>query len=163
NPFFLEELLSASGGADPDELISQPLPWSLGEVVRNQLEELDPPERRILEAAAVLGRRVTFDVLAAVTGTPEDELIHVLRTLVAAARTGARRYLESGSTYQALQLAELGLTEACDDTALLAFASQAAWLTGWVDEAVIHSTRLLDVARRIGDLEEESLALRRLV
>ena len=232
NPFFLEELLSASGGADPEELVSQPLPWSLGEVVRAQLEELEPLERRILEAAAVLGRRVTFDVLAAVTGTPEDELIHVLRSLVAAgmlaeaesdvfsfrhalareaieadllgrerrhlheaafralreansddlasiahhahgagryddlvaaARTGARRYLESGSTYQALQLAELGLTEACDDTTLLAFASQAAWLTGLVDDAVIHSTRLLDVARRIGDLEEESLALRRLV
>src|SRR5204862_3764137 len=30
NPFFLEELLSAAGGADPDELVSQPLPWSVG-------------------------------------------------------------------------------------------------------------------------------------
>lgn len=232
NPFFLEELLAAARGADVDQLVSQPLPWSLGEIVRTQLDELDPTERRILETAAVLGRRVTFDILAAVTGIEEDELIHLLRSLVAsgmlvegesdvfsfrhalareaieadllgrerrrlheaalhalqeansrdlaaiahhahgagryddlvaAARTGAKQYLESGSTYQALQLAELGLTEACDDVTLLAFASQAAWLAGLTDDAIAHSQRLLDVARRSGDVQEESLALRRLV
>src|SRR5262245_12661288 len=83
NPYFLEELLSASTGADPEQLIAQPLPWSIGEVVRSQLDELKPNERRILEAAAVRGPRVSFDLLAAVTSTPEDELIDVLRSLVA--------------------------------------------------------------------------------
>ncbi|HEV3226563.1 MAG TPA: AAA family ATPase, partial [Acidimicrobiales bacterium] len=46
NPFFLEELLSAAGEADPEQLVAQPLPWNLGEIVRAQLEELDPAERR---------------------------------------------------------------------------------------------------------------------
>jgi len=232
NPFFLEELLSAAGKVDPEQLVAQPLPWNLGEIVRTQLEELEPAERRILEAAAVLGRRVTFDVLAAVTETSEADLIQLLRSLVAAgmlietesdvfsfrhalaregieadllgrerrrlhesalvalqaagsqdyasiahhahgagryddlltaARVGSYGYVESGSTYQALELAELGLSEACDDTTLLAIASQAAWLAGLVDDASDHAERLLAVARRIGDVEEESLALRRLV
>jgi hypothetical protein len=164
------------------------MPWSVGEIVRGQLEELDPADRRILEAAAVLGRRVTFDLLAEVTNTDEGELISILRSLVAsgmliegetdvfsfrhalareaieadllgrerrrlheaalhalqhvnstdfasiahhahgagryddlvaAARAGVHEYLDAGSTYQALELAELGLTEACDDIGLL--------------------------------------------
>jgi len=33
NPFFLEELLSAAGELDPDQLVLQPLPWNLGEIV----------------------------------------------------------------------------------------------------------------------------------
>ena len=208
------------------------MPWNLGEIVRAQLEELEPAERRILEAAAVLGRRVTFDVLAAVTGTDEAELIQLLRSLVAAgmlvetesdlfsfrhalareaigddllgrerrrlheaalvalqsagsedvasiahhahgagryddmiaaARAGSHQYVESGSTYQALELAELGLTEACDDTTLLAIAAQAAWLAGLVDDAIEHAERLLVVARASDDVENQSLALRRLV
>jgi len=232
NPFFLEELLSASGGADPEQLCAQPLPWNLGEIVRSQLEELEPAERRILEAAAVLGRRVTFDVLASVTGTNEDDLIQLLRSLVAggmlveaetdrfsfrhalareaieadllgrerrrlheaalraleaagsddlasiahhahgagryddliaAARVGAAQYIDSGSTYQALELAELGLSEACDDVALLAIATRAAWLAGLVPDAVGYAEKLLSVARSLGDLETEALALRRLV
>jgi DNA-binding CsgD family transcriptional regulator len=232
NPYFLEELLAASSGADPDQLCSQPLPWSLGELVRGQLDGLASNERRILEAAAVLGARVSFDLLAAVTSTPEDELISVLRTLVAggmlveseddvfsfrhalareaieddllgrekrrlheqalevlrtaqdpdvaaiahhahgagrydemidAAREGARAYLRTGSTYQALQLGELGLSEAPDDIALLSTAARAAWLAGLSDDAVVHAERLLHVARSRGLRETESLALRRLV
>ena len=95
NPFFLEELLSAAGTElDPERLADQPLPWSLAEVVRSQLEELEPAERRVLEAAAVLGRRIHFDVLAVVTRTTEDELIDHLRSLVEprpTGRAGARR------------------------------------------------------------------------
>ncbi len=232
NPYFLEELLAASSGADPDELCSQPLPWSLGELVRGQLDELAENERRILEAAAVLGARVSFDLLAAVTSTDEDELIVVLRTLVAngmlveseddvfsfrhalareaieddllgrekrrlheqalealraapdqdvaaiahhahdagrydemveAAREGARAYLRTGLTYQALQLAELGLSEAPDDVALLNTAARAAWLAGLSEDAVVHAERLLHVARDNGLREIESTALRRLV
>jgi DNA-binding CsgD family transcriptional regulator len=83
--------------------------------------------------------------------------------LVAAARQGARQYIESGSTYQALELAELGLSEAGDDIELLALAAQAAWLAGSVDDAVVHAERLLSVARTAGDLPTQSLALRRLI
>jgi DNA-binding CsgD family transcriptional regulator len=82
NPFFLEELLRSSDGRDLDELCEQPLPWSLAEVLRRQVADLDPAGQRIVEAAAVLGHRVPFDLLAAVTGASEDELIAALRELV---------------------------------------------------------------------------------
>ena len=64
NPFFLEEILNVAGDVDPAELDRQPLPWSLAELVRGQLDGLSPDERRLVEAAAILGRRAEFDVLA---------------------------------------------------------------------------------------------------
>jgi len=82
NPFFLEELLRGYAGEDLEKLVDQPLPWSLAEVLRRQIEELDPAARRVAEAAAVLGQRVPFDLLATVTGTAEAELIGSLRELV---------------------------------------------------------------------------------
>ena len=82
NPFFLEELLRTCEDKDVDSLADEPLPWSLAEVLRRQVADLDPASRRILEAAAVLGHRVPFDLLAAVTGADEEELIRVLRELV---------------------------------------------------------------------------------
>jgi DNA-binding CsgD family transcriptional regulator len=232
NPFFLEELLSAAGEADVDDLCALPLPWSLAEVVRGQLAELSPETRRVAEAAAVLGRRVTFELLATVTRCTEDELIAILRELVTdglmvetesdvfgfrhalareaieggllgrerrrlhqaayealreagsddlssiahhaegagrhdemveAARRGANDSLTRGSTYQALQLAELALTEAEDDIELLALAARAAWLAGLTEDAMAHAEEWLAQAKRAGDLEAESAALRRLV
>ena len=82
NPFFLEEILNVAGDVDPAELDRQPLPWSLAELVRGQLDGLSSDERRLVEAAAILGRRAEFDLLADVTGTTEDELIRVLRGLL---------------------------------------------------------------------------------
>ncbi len=82
NPFFLEELLRALPGYDVEALVEQPLPWSLADVLRRQVEDLEPLSHRIVEAATVLGHRIPFDLLAEVTGTGEDELIAVLRDLV---------------------------------------------------------------------------------
>jgi DNA-binding CsgD family transcriptional regulator len=82
NPFFLEELLRAVPADDVEALVEQPLPWSLADVLRRQVDDLDPVSHRIVEAATVLGHRIPFDLLAAVTGTGEDELIAVLRDLV---------------------------------------------------------------------------------
>jgi DNA-binding CsgD family transcriptional regulator len=82
NPFFLEELLRECSGNDLDQLADLPLPWSLAEVLRRQIDELPPASQRIVEAAAVLGHRIPFDLLAAVTGTAENDLIAVLRDLV---------------------------------------------------------------------------------
>lgn len=232
NPFFLEELLAAAGDVAPEELCDQPLPWSLAEAIRSQLEDLGPAQRRIVEAAAVLGRRVSFDLLAAVTGAAEEDLIAVLRDLVArglvvetendvftfrhalareavaaellgrerrrlhqaaldalnrshsgdlaavayhangagryldmvdAARRGAAHYLARGSTYQALRLAELGLTEADDDLVLLKTAARAAWLLGLVSEALGHAERWREVAAGQDVAEAESAALRMIV
>ena len=82
NPFFLEEILNVAGDVDPADLDRQPLPWSLAELVRGQLDGLSADERRLVQAAAVLARRAEFDLLAEVTGTSEDELIRVLRGLL---------------------------------------------------------------------------------
>jgi DNA-binding CsgD family transcriptional regulator/tetratricopeptide (TPR) repeat protein len=84
NPFFLEELVVAADAlADPDRLAQLPLPWNLSEAVLRRLDDLTPEQRRVVDAAAILGRRIPFDLLAAVTGSGEDELIAVLRHLVA--------------------------------------------------------------------------------
>lgn len=82
NPFFLEELLRGWSGDDLEELCARPLAWSLVEALRRQIDELDPHAQRIVEAAAVLGHRVPFDLLAGVTEAGEDELVEVLRRLV---------------------------------------------------------------------------------
>ncbi|WP_433303420.1 AAA family ATPase [Actinoplanes sp. CA-030573] len=83
NPFFLEELLRELPGNDVEALVERPLPWSLADVLRRQVEDLDPVSHRVVEAAAVLGQRIPFDLLADVTGATEDGLIAVLRDLVA--------------------------------------------------------------------------------
>jgi DNA-binding CsgD family transcriptional regulator len=84
NPFFLEELLRAGGenGLDLERLCDQPLPWNLAEALRRQLDDLDPGHLRVVEAAAVLGRKIPFDLLAVVTQLHEGDLIAVLRELV---------------------------------------------------------------------------------
>jgi DNA-binding CsgD family transcriptional regulator len=227
NPFFLEELLLASGGVALEDLGSAPLPWNLAEAVHNQVDDLDAGARRVVETAAVLGRRVTFDVLAAVTGIDEPTLIGVLRDLIARglltelepdvfgfrhdltreavqqrllgrehrrihqaaldalvaadshsfatmarhaqgagradqmvdlARRGAVRYLAIGSTFQALELAELGLTEAPDDPDLRASAARAAWLASLYPDAIEHGERLRALADGTGDVELRSRA-----
>ncbi|MCI0687813.1 MAG: LuxR C-terminal-related transcriptional regulator [Sporichthyaceae bacterium] len=82
NPFFLEELVRGHEDEDLDSLAAGPLPWSLAEVLHRQLDEVGPQAREILQTAAILGHRLQFDLLAAVTGVGENELITALRELV---------------------------------------------------------------------------------
>lgn len=232
NPFFLEELLVASGGVGIEDLDTAPLPWNLAEAVHDQVDDLEPAARSVIETAAVLGRRVTFDVLAAVTGVGETDLIAVLRDLIARgllvetepdvfgfrhdlsreaieqrllgreqrrihqaaldaleradshnfaamarhaqgagrpaelvdlARRGTVRYLSLGSSYQALELAELGLTEDPDDIELRTSAARAAWLVRLHDDAIVHGERLEEQAETAGDLVLASQARRLLM
>lgn len=83
NPFFVEELIATAGCRFPDELVDAPLPWNAAEAVLRRLDHLDDPSRCAVEAAAVLGTRVPFDLLSAVSGLDEPALIGVLRGLVA--------------------------------------------------------------------------------
>ena len=83
NPFFLEELLRGHEGENLESVYEQALPWSLAEVLRRQVDDLSPDDARIVETAAVLGHRVHFDLLAAVTVVDEDALITTLAALVA--------------------------------------------------------------------------------
>jgi DNA-binding CsgD family transcriptional regulator len=228
NPYFLEELVAAAGDVSTDELAAAPLPWTIAEAVRRQVDGLEPGVRTVVSAASVLGRRVPFDRLAAVTGLAEAELIEHLRAAVDAgilvetdadlfsfhhdlareaieggllgrerrrlheaaldamraepqrdhvsvthhargagrydemvedARIGAEASLRLGSTYQALQLAEMGLSEADDDLSLLALATEAAAMVGLLDEAAEHGDRWLAAARQQGDVTHEARAL----
>jgi DNA-binding CsgD family transcriptional regulator len=231
NPFFLEELIASSRTMPCEDLDSMPLPWTMAELVRAQLDDLDPDVRRIVTAASELGRRVPFDILAVVTGTSEDQLITLLRTavdsgllveiepdvfgfhheisreaiaggmlgrerrrlheaafkalrdmgsrdhpdhaalarhaqgagrfddLIEESRLGAHSLLAHGSSYQALQLAECGLSEAEDDVDLLSVATRAAWLAGLVDDAASYGDRWLRLARATDEVSEEAAAL----
>ena len=82
NPFFLEELVRSHEDEDLDSLAASPLPWSLAEVLQRQLDDLGSQAQLILQAAAILGHRLQFDLLAVVANVTEDELIVALRELV---------------------------------------------------------------------------------
>jgi DNA-binding CsgD family transcriptional regulator len=82
NPFFLEELVAAAEGLEPEQLPAAQLPWSVHEAVLRRLDRLGDAPRRLAEVAALLGPRIEFDVLAAVADRGEDDLIDELRQLV---------------------------------------------------------------------------------
>jgi DNA-binding CsgD family transcriptional regulator len=60
NPFFTEELLAAGAGADA-------VPATVRDVLLTRAARLPAPGLRVLQAAAVLGRSVPHELLAAVT------------------------------------------------------------------------------------------------
>jgi DNA-binding CsgD family transcriptional regulator len=82
NPFFLEELVASAGELGGEGIEDAPLPWTVADIVHSQVDGLDPEVRAVVAAASVLGRRVSFDLLAAVTGASEPDLIDHLRTAV---------------------------------------------------------------------------------
>src|SRR5207253_70022 len=60
-------------------------------------------------------------------------------------------YLRTGSTYQALRLAELGLEEADDDVGLLELAARAAWSAGLPQSAIERADQWRRLAEAGGD------------
>ncbi len=78
NAFFAEELLEAERTCD----CPGTLPEALLDVLIARLELLDPNAARVVGVAAVAGRRVGHDVLAAVTGLPDGDLDDALREAV---------------------------------------------------------------------------------
>lgn len=65
NAYFAEELLEA--GAEADEL-----PWSLADVLRSRLEQLDPSVQRLARIASAAGRRVSEPLLRAAVSADGD-------------------------------------------------------------------------------------------
>ncbi|MFD4325920.1 AAA family ATPase [Nocardioides sp. NPDC058538] len=74
NAFFVEELVQA--GCDED------LPVDLADLLLVRLDRLDGSARSVVRTASIAGRRVTHELLAAVTEMKTDELDDALRTAV---------------------------------------------------------------------------------
>ncbi len=73
NPFFVEELV-----AHEREAGGEGLPVAVVDIVERRLADLDPEHRRVLAAAAVLGRAFDTALLAATADVPEADLLDPL-------------------------------------------------------------------------------------
>src|SRR6266540_4593889 len=79
NPFFAEELLAARReGAEGVEL-----PEALRDLLLARVEALPEATQRVLQVAAVAGRRVDHELLAEVAAQPPERLVELLREAVA--------------------------------------------------------------------------------
>ena len=91
-PFLLEELLgglldSAALTPTGDGWRAQPeinagVPASFANVVQQRLTSLDAATRAVVETAAVLGDRITWELLPAVTGLPDAVVLDALQLAV---------------------------------------------------------------------------------
>jgi len=76
NPFFTEELLGAVRAGWRE------LPPTVRDLLRGRVEALSEPARQVLGAIAVAGRQVPHQLLAAITGFDDQQLIQALREAV---------------------------------------------------------------------------------
>jgi DNA-binding CsgD family transcriptional regulator len=90
-PFLVEELLSGlveSGAVAAGTAwsvrgpLAAQVPRTLAELVRRRLARFEPPARRVVEAAAVVGHSVGWELLGPVTGLAEDTVVTGLRAAV---------------------------------------------------------------------------------
>ncbi|OYO16274.1 LuxR family transcriptional regulator [Enemella evansiae] len=75
NAFFAEELTMAAG-------LGEPVGADLARVLRVRVDQLEPRAREVVRLAAVAGRQVSHDLLAAVSDLADDELDEALRAAV---------------------------------------------------------------------------------
>ncbi len=90
NPLFVEELLRVDTGAlaggtgSSEEIGKLTIPRSLRIAVERRIAALEPRAKRILDLAAIAGRRFDGDRLRAIVGCDERELLDAIKALVAA-------------------------------------------------------------------------------
>ncbi len=84
NPLLVEQLVLRSDRSDRLERPRRDRPPDLSEAVRDRARALAPPVRRVLAYAAVIGRDVAPQHLAAATGIPAPAVEEALETLVRA-------------------------------------------------------------------------------
>ena len=128
----------------------------VGETVSAGL--LGRERRRIHEAAlAVLLEADEPDDVAIAHHAAAAGAVEIMLEAVQRAATDA---LRRGAAYQALELAELGLSEAPEDSTLNELATRASWLVGVLDDAAEHASRWIRASVDRDDLVEESRARR---
>ncbi len=94
NPFFIEETLKsliaageifyADGRWDRKELRELHIPPSVQDAVQERTDQLSESARRVLILAAVAGRRFDFGLLQQLTGYDEQQLLVLMKELIAA-------------------------------------------------------------------------------
>jgi tetratricopeptide (TPR) repeat protein len=72
NPFFVEELVRAVREQGGERTAA--VPATIEEVLRSRLDRLEPPDQRLLQHAAVIGREVPLSVLESLADVPGDAL-----------------------------------------------------------------------------------------
>jgi tetratricopeptide (TPR) repeat protein len=83
NPFFLEELTySVQEQGEGDTTLT--VPDTIHAVLAGRMDRLSPPERQLLQAAAVIGKDVAVPLLQTITERPEAALQQELTQLQAA-------------------------------------------------------------------------------
>ncbi len=128
----------------------------VGETVSAGL--LGRERRRIHEAAlAVLLEADEPDDVAIAHHAAAAGAVEIMLEAVQRAATDAMR---RGAAYQALELAELGLSEAPEDSKLNELATRASWLVGALDDAAEHASRWVRTSVDRDDLVDESRARR---
>jgi predicted ATPase len=83
NPFFLEEL-ARTVVEQGDRRLPLAVPDTIHAVLAARIDRLPPVEKRLLQAAAVIGKDIALPLLQALAGRPEEELHQGLRYLQAA-------------------------------------------------------------------------------
>jgi predicted ATPase len=83
NPFFLEEL-ARTVAEQGDRRLPLTVPDTIHVVLAARIDRLPPEEKRLLQAAAVIGKDITLPLLQSLTVLPEGELCQSLRHLQAA-------------------------------------------------------------------------------
>ena len=88
-PFLVEEILAGllEGGVlaeregrwETSGVLAASVPATFADAVGRRLSTVDADSRRVIQAAAVLGRRFDWPLLAAMTGLPEDMVLAALR------------------------------------------------------------------------------------
>jgi tetratricopeptide (TPR) repeat protein len=84
NPYVVEEMLKAASDAGWDGTAAGSLPKTISDGVLNRVDSLLEGHGEILRAAAVLGHRFRYDVLARMTGAGVEELGGALAAAVLA-------------------------------------------------------------------------------
>lgn len=94
NPFFVEEVLKslvsagdiflANGRWDRKHLGELQVPRTVQDAVQRRMAALPAPARRVLALAATVGRRLHYEVLQALTGFAEADLLPLINLLIEA-------------------------------------------------------------------------------
>ena len=110
NPLFVAEMTRLAATRDRGEATSGTLPAGVREVIQERLRSLPPAGTEMLTLAALLGREVDLDALAAVAGQPADVVLDALEVPLAMGVIVQRREDDRG-----LRFSHVLVRDALDD------------------------------------------------